>query len=52
MLEIYNEAVHDLLAVAAAGPHTAAQSLDVSGLPAGELPASMDRWVCCEHFLD
>ena len=54
VLEIYNEAVHDLLAVAAAaathGPssmalaaETAKASLDVSGLAAGDMPPGMDR---------
>ncbi|KAF8062937.1 KIN14Q [Scenedesmus sp. PABB004] len=57
MLEIYNEAVRDLLAMAAAASAAgggggaaaaaaaaaAAHTLDVSGLPAGELPAGMDR---------
>ncbi|KAG2485792.1 hypothetical protein HYH03_015503 [Edaphochlamys debaryana] len=39
MLEIYNEAVHDLLATG--GDVT--KALDVSGLGAGELPAGVDR---------
>jgi hypothetical protein len=55
MMEIYNEAVRDLLASTAAGSsssHGASSSsppgavhavLDVSGLPAGELPAHIDR---------
>jgi kinesin family protein C2/C3 len=53
VLEIYNEAVHDLLAMAAAGlgssnGGTSAADLsrftvDVSGLAAGELPQNMDR---------
>lgn len=49
MLEIYNEAVHDLLYMAAAASEgraastLAAQNLDVSGLPAGELPPGLDR---------
>lgn len=59
MMEIYNDAVRDLLALAAAGgsgngssgsPGASAHgvfssSLDVSGLPAGELPPHMDRCV-------
>lgn len=57
MLEIYNEAVRDLLAMSAAvggGSGTAsaaavaaaaaAHTVEVSGLPAGELPANMDRY--------
>jgi len=67
MMEIYNEAVRDLLALAATGgtssgsssasssnssspsnsppgPHAVLSSLDVSGLPAGEVPPHMDRW--------
>jgi hypothetical protein len=57
MLEIYNEAVRDLLAMsasmgggsgaasaaAAVAAAAAAHTVEVSGLPAGELPPSMDR---------
>jgi hypothetical protein len=50
MLEIYNEAVFDLLGLAASptaagSSHSVSGSLDVSGLPAGELPAHVDRCV-------
>lgn len=59
VLEIYNEAVHDLLALSAAGggegssgsPSKAPSAevlarctLEVSGLGSGELPPNMDRW--------
>lgn len=60
MMEIYNDSVRDLLAMAAAGicsssntssahstgPSAAAAhaGLEVSGLPAGEVAAHMDRW--------
>jgi hypothetical protein len=61
MLEIYNEAVRDLLAMsasmgggsgiasaAAVAAAAAAHTVEVSGLPAGELPPSIDR--CAERI--
>lgn len=43
MMEIYNDAVYDLLAEAR---DVGRRPLDVNALAAGELPANMDRWVC------
>jgi hypothetical protein len=55
MMEIYNESVRDLLAMSTAAMAAAGQpvaslaaaaaavTVEVSGLPAGELPAHMER---------